>query len=128
MLSTMGHGNVGSGVPTDVGDAFTEVAGLRDEGIDESGDLGPWVLGWGLASLIFSLLFHGPVFFVLSLLLSGAAIIARLLCGRRRRADIPQSRRMARVGLALALVGLGLACAGLVGHPLFGLGWSWQAS
>lgn len=128
MLAMMVGGDHHSGTPTDIRDPFREVAALRDEVDDTSGDLGPWVLVWGSASSVFSLLFHGSVLFVASVLLSGVGVVSYLLCSRRRRAEIPQSRGMAVAGLLLAVLGLGLAVAGLVGHPPFGLGWSWRAS
>lgn len=128
MLSMMAYGDHHAGAPTDIRDPFREVAALRDDAPDETGDLGPWVLGWGSASVLFSLLLHGPLFFVVSVVLSGAGVIAYLLCGRRRRAEMPQSRAMAVAGLLLALLGIGLAIAGLAGFSPFGLGWSWRAS
>jgi hypothetical protein len=105
---------------------FSEVAGLRDAVYDASSDLGRWTLAWGLICVLVGLLLHGPGFFVAQLVLCGAAFIAWLLCGRRFRAGIPQSRGLAWAGLLLALLGLGLGLAGAIGDPLFGWGWSWQ--
>jgi hypothetical protein len=76
--------------------------------------------------LAVSLLAHGPLIFLAAMVFCGAAFIAWLLCRRRAVAGTPQSSTMAWVGLLLGLLGLALGFAGLVGHPLFGLGWSWQ--
>ena len=112
--------------PGNVQDGFSEVAGLRDAVYDTSSDLGRWALAWGLISVLVGLLLHGPVFFVAQLVLCGAALIAWLLCGRRLRAGIPQSRGLAWTGLLLALLGLGLGFAGAIGHPLVSFGMTWR--
>jgi hypothetical protein len=127
MSSMMGPGqqvNFGPDIPPgDVEATFTEVAELHDEVLEQFSDLGRWALGWGALGVVFSLLLHGPVFFVASAVLCGAAGIAWLLSHRRFVAGTPQSRAMAWAGFVLGLLGLALAFAGLVGHPLFGLGW-----
>jgi hypothetical protein len=102
------------------------VAGLRDAVYDASSDLGRWTLGWGLICVLAGLLLHGPGFFVAQLVLCGAAFIAWLLCGRRFRAGIPQSRGLAWTGLLLALLGLSLGFAGAIGHPLVSFGVTWR--
>ena len=113
--------------PGDVQDTFSELAELRDdELIDASGDLGPWALLWGSLGVVSSLLLHGPIICVIQAVMCGAALIAWLLTRRRARAGTPQSATMAWAGLLAGFVGLGLGFAGLVGHPLFGWGWSWQ--
>jgi hypothetical protein len=131
MSSMMGPGHqvdVGPVVPDgNVQDSFSEVAELRDEVLDESGDLGRWALVWGSLGVVFALLLHGPVLFAVGAVICGAAVLANLLSRRRWRAGTPQSRTMAWAGLALGLLGLALGFAGLVGHPLFGWGWSWRA-
>ncbi len=112
--------------PGDVPAVFSELAELRDgEVIDESGDIGPWALVWGSLGVVSSLLLHGPIIFLIEAVLCGAAFIAWLLSRRRERAGTPQANALALAGLLLGLLGLGLGVAGLVGHPPFGLGWSW---
>lgn len=114
--------------PGDVQATFSEADELRDEVYDTSGDLGRWALAWGVIGAAFSLFLHGPGFFVVQLILCGAAFLAWLLCRRRWHADIPQSPLLAWVGLLLALVGLGLGLAGAIGHPLIGWGVTWKLS
>jgi drug/metabolite transporter (DMT)-like permease len=93
---------------------------------DASGDLGPWVLLWGGLALAVALFLHGPVFFLASLGLCGAAAIAALLSRRRFRAGTPQRRVLALLGVCLALLTLALLVARLVGHPLVEWGWAWR--
>lgn len=112
----------------DVQAAFSEVDVLRDGVYDTSSDLGRWALAWGLIGMLVGMLLHGPAFFVLQLVLCGAALIAGLLCGRRYRVGIPQSRALAWIGLALALLGLGLGFAGAIGHPLVSFGVTWKVT
>jgi hypothetical protein len=112
--------------PGNVQAGFSEVAGLRDAVYDASSDLGRWTLGWGLICVLFGLLLHGPGFVVAQFVLCGAAGIASLLCGRRLRAGIPQSRGLAWTGLVLALLGLGVGLAGAIGHPLISFGVTWR--
>lgn len=112
--------------PGNVQAGFSEVAGLRDAVYDASSDLGRWTLAWGLIGVLVGLLLHGPGFFVAQLVLCGAAFIAWLLCGRRFRAGIAQSRGLAWTGLLLALLGLGLGFAGAIGHPLVSFGVTWR--
>jgi hypothetical protein len=111
----------------DVKATFTEVDELRDEVFDYSSDLGRWALFWGSLGLVLSLLLHGPVFFIAEAVVCGAAFFAWLLSRRRTAAGMHQSVNLAWVGLLLGILALGLAFAGLIGHPLLGLGWSWQA-
>jgi hypothetical protein len=110
----------------DVQAALSEVDELRGGVYDTSSDLGRWTLAWGLIGVLVGLLLHGPVFFVAQLVLCGAAFVAWLLCGRRFRAGIPQSRGWAWTGLLLALLGLGLGFAGAIGHPLVSFGVTWR--
>jgi len=112
----------------DVQAALSDVDELRLGVYDTSSDLGRWTLLWGLICLFVGLLLHGPAFFVANLVLCGVAVFAWLLCGRRCRAAIPQSRGLAWFGLLLALIGLGLGLAGASGDPLISFGVTWRVT
>ena len=111
--------------PLPPGHAFSDLDELRDEPADDSVDLGPWALAWGLLAIVLALLLHGLWFFVIDLVLWTLASGAWLLSRRRARAGLSQSHALAWIGLLLAQVGLVIAIAGATGHPLFGWGWSW---
>lgn len=112
----------------DVQAAFSEEDALRDGVYDTSSDLGRWALAWGVIGLLVGLLLHGPGFLPAQLFLCGAAFIAWLLCGRRYRAELPQSRSLAWIGLLFGLVGMGLGIAGAAGHPLVSFGVTWRVT
>jgi hypothetical protein len=109
----------------DVQATFSEVDGLRDQPADESVNLGPWALAWGVLGIAIALLLHGFWFFVIGVVLWALASGAWLLCRRRARAGLRQSQALAWIGLLLAQLSLVAAVAGVTGHALFGWGWSW---
>jgi hypothetical protein len=109
----------------DVQATHSDLDELRDQPVDDSVDLGPWALGWGLGGLLVALLLHGFWFFVANVILWVLASGAWLLCRRRARAGIRQSQALAWVGLLLTQASLVVAIAGVTGHALFHWGSSW---